>query len=127
MVVLYVALGGALGAAARYGLGGWIHSWAGAEFPWGTFVINALGSLLIGFLLRFLEGAAVTPELRALVTVGGLGGFTTFSTFSYETAMLLHNGEWGRAALYALGSLVLGLLAVFCGFYLAALALQPRG
>lgn len=127
MLVVYVALGGALGAAARYGLGGWIHSWAGSGFPWGTFAINATGSLLVGFLLRFLEGVAATPELRGFLTIGLLGAFTTFSTFSQETVALLQDGEWARAGLYSVGSLLLGLAAVFTGLHLAALALAPRG
>jgi CrcB protein len=125
VLVLYIALGGALGAVARYGLGGWIHAWAGHGFPWGTFAINAIGSFLIGLSLRYLEGIAAAPELRALMTVGILGAFTTFSTFTYETIMLLQEGAWARAALYALGSLLIGLLAVASGLYLGARVLQP--
>jgi CrcB protein len=122
---LYIALGGALGAVARYGLGRWIHSWAGDGFPWGTFAINAIGSFLIGLSLRYLEGIAAAPELRALMTVGLLGAFTTFSTFTYDTIVLLQEGAWTRAALYALGSLAIGLLAVGSGLYLGARVLQP--
>jgi CrcB protein len=125
VLLLYIALGGALGAAARYELGSWIHSWAGSAFPWGTFAINAIGSFLIGLTLHYLEGIAATPELRALLTVGILGAFTTFSTFTYETIVLIQDGAWPRAALYALGSLVVGLLAVGGGLYLGARVLQP--
>lgn len=120
LVLLYIALGGALGAVARYGLGSWIQSWAGHGFPWGTFVINAIGSFLIGLSLRYLEGIAAAPELRALMSVGILGAFTTFSTFTYETIMLLQEGAWPRAAAYALGSLLLGLAAVTSGLSLGA-------
>lgn len=95
---VYVAIGGALGAAARYALGGWIHSWAGTGFPWGTFAVNAIGSFLIGLSLRYLEATAAPPELRALVTAGVLGAFTTFSTFTYEAITLLQEGAWLRAA-----------------------------
>jgi CrcB protein len=127
MLVLYIALGGALGAVARYGVGSWVHSWAGSAFPWGTFAINAAGSFLIGFTLRYLEGISAAPELRALITVGILGAFTTFSTFSYETFALLQNGAWGRAGAYAVGSLVVGLVAVGSGLALGARVLQPVG
>ncbi len=125
MLVLYIALGGALGAAVRYGLGNWIHSWAGTAFPWGTFAINALGSLLLGLTLRYLEGAAATPELRSLLTVGILGAFTTFSTFTYETIVLIQDGAWARAVFYALGSLVVGVLAIGGGLYLGTRVLHP--
>lgn len=125
MLILYIAFGGALGATARYGLGAWIHSWAGTTFPWGTFAVNAVGSFLLGFTLRHLEGSAATPELRALLTVGILGAFTTFSTFTYETVTLIQGDEWARAALYSVGSLLLGLLAISSGLYLAARVLQP--
>lgn len=124
MLVFYVALGGAIGAAARYWLSDWIRSLAGGSFPWGTLIVNVAGSLLTGFAIRSLEAVAAPPRLRALLTIGVLGGFTTFSTFGYETAALLEDGEWPRAALYSLGSL--GLAAAFVGFFLAALVLEPN-
>jgi CrcB protein len=120
MLILYIALGGALGATARYSLGLWIHSWAGSAFPWGPFVVNTIGSFLLGFILRYLEGTAATPELRAMLTIGILGAFTTFSTFTYETVVLIQAGDWTRAALYSVGSLLLGLLAISGGLFLAA-------
>jgi len=123
-ILTLVALGGALGAVARYGVGGWIHVWSGAGLPWGTFGVNVLGSLLLGFSVRFLEGIASTPELRVGVTVGFLGAFTTFSTFSYETLVLLQEREWGRAALYGGGSVVLGLAGVLLGLYLGSVVLE---
>ena len=85
MMLLWIAFGGALGAVARYGLGGWVHSWMGMRFPWGTLVVNLAGSLLIGFLIRGLEGSAVAPEMRAVLTIGLLGAFTTFSAYTFET------------------------------------------
>jgi CrcB protein len=124
VIMLYIALGGALGAAARYALGTWIHTWAGHGFPWGTFAINALGSFALGLSVRYLEGIVAAPELRALMTVGILGAFTTFSTFTYETIVLLQEGAWPRAAAYALGSLAIGLLAIASGLYLGARVLQ---
>jgi CrcB protein len=124
VLVLYIALGGALGAVARYALGSWIHSWAGAGFPWGTFAINTIGSFLIGLSLRYFEAITAAPELRALMAVGILGAFTTFSTFTYDTIVLLQEGAWTRAALYALGSLAIGLLAASSGLYIGARVLQ---
>lgn len=127
MLLIYIALGGAAGALARFGLAGWVHSWAGETFPWGTLMVNLVGSLLLGLVFRFLEGIAATAELRGLLTIGFLGAFTTFSTFSFETVSILQDGEWGRAAAYAIGSVFLGLVGVFAGFYLAAALLRHGG
>lgn len=124
-IVAYVALGGALGAAARYGLSGWVHGWAGSAFPWGTFVVNAAGSFLLGLAVRYLEFVVVAPGIRAALTVGLLGAFTTFSTYSFETVVLLQDRAWGRAAAYALGSLGVGLLFVAAGL-VAGRALAHR-
>lgn len=127
MIGVYVAIGGAFGALARYGLSGWVQARAGGEFPWGTFVVNALGSLVLGFVLRVAESIVIAPEMRAFVAIGILGAFTTFSTFSYETVALLQDGEWARAGAYALGSLLLGLAAILIGFQAADLAFHARG
>ena len=127
VTLIYVALGGALGAAARYGVSGWVQAAVGAGFPAGTMVVNVAGSFLLGLSFRYLQAIPASPELRALVAIGLLGGFTTFSTFSFESAALLQDGEWGKAAAYALGSLVLGLIAVFVGFWVAAAVLRVRG
>jgi len=127
MILVYIAVGGALGAAARYGLTGWVHGWSGFGFPWGTLVVNVLGSFLVGFALRYLEALRFAPEMRALVVIGLLGAFTTFSTFSYETVGLLEEGEWARAGLYAAGSLAFGIAAVYAGLMAAAYVLHVRG
>jgi CrcB protein len=124
-MLLTIALGGAAGTLARYGLGAWAQRYS-AAFPIGTLVINVLGSLLLGFLFRVLVQSGVSPELRVGLTIGFCGGFTTFSTFSFETATLLEGGSWTRAALYVTGSVLLSLLATFAGFALARLWLQPR-
>ena len=126
-LLLYVALGGALGAVARYGITGWVVRGVGASFPWGTLVVNVVGSFLLGFSVRYLEFMVASPELRAAVAVGFLGAFTTFSTYSYETVVLLQEGAWGRAATYALGSLIIGVLFVFAGFAAAQLLTPVRG
>ncbi|HKJ93206.1 MAG TPA: fluoride efflux transporter CrcB [Longimicrobiales bacterium] len=127
MILLYIALGGALGAVARYGVGGWVQARAGFGFPWGTLAVNVAGALLIGFAMRYLAAVRLSPEVRALIIIGGLGAFTTFSTFSYETVALLEDGEWLRAGMYATASLVLGLLAVYAGSAAAGWVLQVRG
>lgn len=125
MSLVLIALGGAIGAVARYGLSGLIQERAGF-FPLGTLVVNVLGSFLLGFAFRYLEAVVVHPELRLAVTVGLLGAFTTFSTFSYEAVGLVQDGDWGRAGAYVLGSVVLGLLAVLGGLAVANLSLQVR-
>jgi CrcB protein len=127
VILLAIAVGGAGGAVARYLVGGWVQDLAGSFFPWGTLAVNVLGSLLLGFSLAWLQVTLAPPEARALVAIGFLGGFTTFSTFTYETLALLRDGEWWRAGGYAAGSLGLGVLAVFVGAALAAGLLRARG
>jgi len=113
--VLLVALGGAVGSVARYGAGLAAARWLGAGFPWGTLIVNVLGSFAIGVL-----AARVGPEdesLRLLLGVGLLGGFTTFSTFSLEMLRLMEQHPL-QAVLYAGASVVLGLGACWMGFAL---------
>jgi CrcB protein len=113
----------------RYLLGGLVQRLIAGTFPAGTLFVNLTGSFLLGLILRYaIETPAVTPELRALLTVGLCGGYTTFSTFSYETVALLEDGDWSRAALYVALSLGLSLLATFLGFAAAReiVALQGR-
>lgn len=119
--LLAVAAGGAMGAAARYVAQGWVQDLTGGFFPWGTFLVNATGCLLLGFSLVWLQATLASSELRSLVTIGFLGSFTTFSTFSYETLAMLRDGEWWGACGYMLGSVVLGLAAVVAGGALAGL------
>jgi len=126
-LILAIACGGALGAVARYALGGWVHTWAGSDFPWGTLLVNVLGSLFLGFAARLLEGLAADPLWRSFLTVGIAGGFTTFSTFGYETITLLQDGRTTSAAGYVLASTLFGLTAVFAGFTAAAWLLHWRG
>jgi CrcB protein len=119
-MIWYVALGSATGGVARFLLGGAVQRVSGSTFPIWTLVINVTGSLALGFLMRYLvEGAPVTAEVRALLTVGFCGGYTTFSTFSYETATLLEQGDWRRGSLYIIGSVTLSLLATGAGMALA--------
>jgi len=120
-----IALGGALGTLARYGLGGVAQRFS-AFFPYGTLTINVTGSLLLGFLVRYLLATPASPELRAALTIGFCGGFTTFSTFSYEAAALIESGSLGRALLYMTASVTLSLAATFTGFAIARAMLAPR-
>jgi CrcB protein len=114
-----VGLGSALGGMARYLLGGAIQRLVASTFPLGTLIVNATGSFLLGFILRFsLDTTAITPEVRAFLTIGFCGGYTTFSTFSWETVRLLEDGDYSRASLYlalsfglSLGGTVLGIAA----------------
>ena len=123
----YVALGGALGALARYGISGWVYDRLGENFPWGTLVVNLVGCLALGLVIRWLQVSAVAPELRPFLTIGVLGAFTTFSTFSYETVALLQEGQWLRAGLYMGGSVVLGLIAMVAGMALATAFARAGG
>ena len=124
-----VAIGAALGGVARYYLASALQHRLGATFPWGTLVVNVSGSLLLGVLIRYaLATPSVSVEMRALLTTGFCGGYTTFSTYSYETATLLEDGQYGRAGAYALASVVVALGATFAGFVLARelIALRER-
>jgi CrcB protein len=119
-MVWYVALGSGLGGAVRLLLGGWVQDRFGGSFPVGTLIVNISGSLLLGFLLRYaLETPLMGADVRALLTTGICGGYTTFSTFSYETVRLVEDGEYRRAAFYVVLSVGLALLATACGIVLA--------
>lgn len=103
-----------------------MHALAGSSFPWGTFTVNIVGSFALGFVIRVLHASMATSELRGFLTIGLLGAFTTFSTFSYEAMMLVQDGEWARAGGYLFGSVAAGLAAVVAGFWLASLTLHAR-
>ena len=116
-MVWYIAVGSAIGGVSRYLLGGLTQRLIGGTFPVGTLLINVTGSFLLGLILRYgVETATLTPEVRAFMTIGFCGGYTTFSTFSYETVALAEDGQWTRAALYVALSVGLSLVATFLGF-----------
>ncbi len=115
MSIVYVALGGAIGAAARYLVSDWMASWLGPDFPWGTFFANISGSFLIGIVLVLVEGGSLPAGARLFLAVGILGGYTTFSSFSYESLNLLTNSGVLLTLLNTLGQLVLGLIFVYFG------------
>ncbi len=124
MTLLVVALGGATGAIARYLLSGWVQATSGGSFPWGTLLVNASGCLALGFVAVWLQTLVSADGPRALITIGFLGSFTTFSAFSFEALTLLRAGEWWRAGGYTLGSVAIGILAVALGAALAGWTFQ---
>ena len=120
MLWLWVALGGAVGAVSRYLVAGYVQKAVGIAFPLGTMTVNVLGSFIIGFFIHYaLEYLAMPPQVRALVVVGFLGAFTTFSSFSYETVSLLLEGEWVKALIYILGTNIFCFIATLLGIVLA--------
>jgi CrcB protein len=125
---LIVAFGGALGAVARYALGGWVQAKWGAAFPYGTFIINISGAFVLGLFATLFVNLAWNDQWRLLIAVGFLGAYTTFSTFQYESLELITQGGRYRAAvLYLVGSLVVGLLTAYLGIVAARLLLSLRG
>ena len=127
MIWWYIALGSAVGGVARLALATIVQQRVGPDFPAGTLVVNVSGSLLLGFLLRYSLGTvAISPEVRALLTTGFCGGYTTFSTFSYETMLLLEDGEGLRAGGYVLLSVVLSLAGTWLGIVAARELLAMR-
>ncbi|HKO20794.1 MAG TPA: fluoride efflux transporter CrcB [Acidobacteriaceae bacterium] len=117
---LWIAIGGAFGSIARYWVGSAVAGRLGARFPFGTFVINMTACVIIGFSMTFLARRAdVNPAWRFLVPVGFVGAYSTFSTYEWETLATIRSGAFALASLYAVGSLVLGLAAVWCGAFFA--------
>lgn len=118
-LVLLVALGGAIGSTLRYLVGlasGWLF---GIGFPWGTIAVNIAGSLAMGLLIGLAASKfQLTNELRVFIATGILGGFTTFSAFSLDFALLFERKDYGLAGLYLAGSVGLSILALFAGLYL---------
>lgn len=120
---LWICLGGAVGTGARYLLGGWILRVAGSGFPYGTLAVNVIGSFLLGLLMEVALATDFPPTLRLALTTGVMGGFTTYSTFNYETLRLFQDEAWllGIANLGAtvVGCLLAGLLGLVVGRLLA--------
>jgi fluoride exporter len=117
---LLIAVGGALGSIARFWVGSTIAGRAGIKFPYGTLVVNLTACLIIGFTLTYMgKRADLDSAWRFLIAVGFIGAYSTFSTYEWETLSTLRSGAFVLAALYAGGSLVLGLIAVWGGSVLA--------
>lgn len=126
-MVWFVAVGSALGGVTRFLLGALLQQRAGTSFPAGTLIINITGSFLLGLLLRYSLGTtAISPEVRGLLTTGFCGGYTTFSTFTYDTLVLVEDGETARAALYVGASVVVALVGAYLGIVLARELLALR-
>jgi len=126
---LWIALGGALGSMARYGCGGLVARLVGETFPWGTLLINVVGSLVIGFFATLTgpEGRLlVAPDARMFVTIGLCGGFTTFSSFSLQTLNLVRDGDMVGAGANVAASVAACLVAVWLGSVGAAALNQSR-
>jgi len=118
-----VAAGAMLGANLRYLVGNWAADRWGADFPYGTFLINLTGAFAIGVLLAFIgERVGVSPLWRLFFATGFLGGYTTFSSYTWEALTLAQEGEWVGAGVYILGSNLLGFVGVWLGATLARLA-----
>jgi CrcB protein len=118
--LLLVCAGGALGSGARYLVGTWSAAAWGVGFPWGTLIVNLLGSFLIAVIAVLgLEAGAVSPDLRLFLAVGVMGGFTTYSSFNHETLALAQRGEWGLVAAYVGATLVGAWIAGLAGLLLA--------
>lgn len=111
-----IAIGGAAGALARHGVNTWSAAAFGLGFPWGTVIVNILGSFLMGVIAgAAAHGLPMFPYARTLIATGFLGAFTTFSTFSLDAVSLWQRGETTAAALYVLGSVVAGAFALLAG------------
>ncbi len=118
---LVLLLGGCLGTLGRYAVSGAVQRWTGAEFPFGTLVVNVLGCLAVGFIARLAEAKLLLdPELRLFLFVGLLGAFTTFSTLIYESWQLIQGGHVGAAGVNLVGSVAAGLAALWVGSSLAS-------
>lgn len=116
--LLLVFVGGGFGSALRYVIGKYLNS-TNSGFPWGTFTANVLGSLLIGIILGFaVKNNSLNSNQTLLLATGFCGGFTTFSTFTYENHALIKSGDFTSFAIYTIASFVIGFLAVFLGIFL---------
>jgi CrcB protein len=114
--LIAIALGGALGAISRYLAVEWVNTYVGKTFPFGTMSVNVMGSFFIGMLyVLIVQKLHLAPEFKAILVVGFLGSFTTFSTFTLETFSLIENGLYAQAGMYIFSSVSLGLLAVWAG------------
>ena len=118
--IAYIGLLGALGCLARYFLSGWVYALLGRNFPYGTFAVNVIGAFLIGLIMEFsLRSTLISPTLRIALTIGFLGGLTTFSTFSFETFRLLEEGAFPVACANVLLSVISCLGSTWVGILVA--------
>ena len=119
MIYIYIFIGGGLGAVSRFLLGNTVNKYITHSFPLGTLSVNVLGSFIIGYLLTIGEGKEIAlTHWRPLLVVGFLGGFTTFSAFSWETLVLFREGNYVQSLYYLLSNVLFSLLGVAAGFWL---------
>jgi fluoride exporter len=124
---LLVCLGGAIGTGLRYLTGGLAARWLGADFPYGTLLVNVVGSFLIGFIQHVSATTSIIPEsARLFLTVGVMGGLTTYSAFSYETVRLMERGAWGQAWINVLATTALCLTLCVLGMATGRLIVAGR-
>ncbi|HXH61942.1 MAG TPA: fluoride efflux transporter CrcB [Fimbriimonadaceae bacterium] len=124
--VLLVGGGGFIGANLRYWIGGLIQSRAGADFPWQTMFANVTGSLVIGLFLGLMAGSNWNPNWRLFVAIGVLGGYTTYSSFSWESVAMLTEGQFGRAGVYIAFTAIGSVMAAWLGLVAARAMLGGR-
>jgi fluoride exporter len=118
--IFLIGLFGAIGTLARYGLQGLVHARVGTTFPLGTLLVNLTGCFFLGVIGQItLNRVIISPEWRMAIAVGFFGGYTTFSSFGWETAKMLEAGEWLHATAYVAASVVIGLLLSVAGIRLA--------
>jgi CrcB protein len=118
-VLFLIAIGGGVGSVARHYLSTLVYKFADGGFPWGILTVNVIGGLAMGLIVELSAlKLNLSPELRAFLTTGVLGGFTTFSAFSLDSALLIERGDWVGAGSYMVGSVVLSVGALFAGLWL---------
>lgn len=120
--LVWIALAGAVGSVARFFVAGWAQNLGGGRFPWGTLTVNLIGCLLFGLVFALIEDrTAISERVRHIVLIGFMGAFTTFSTFGFETTVLVRDQQWVLAVTNVLAQNVGGILCVVIGFALARL------
>lgn len=119
LTLIYIAIGGAVGALLRYTVSGYTYKYLNGFLPWGTLAVNLIGCFAIGFLWNVFENIAYSPNTRALIFIGILGAFTTFSTFGLESFSLIKEGEIKFAVLNILVSNIAGIALVFIGYLIS--------
>jgi len=122
--LVLIAIGGSLGALARYGISLVVYHQGGETFPWGTLVVNITGCFLIGFFSGIFEGTIIPSAWRSFITIGFIGAYTTFSTYSFETVNLLQDGEISLATANILANNVFGIAFVLLGSGISRLMLK---
>lgn len=117
--LLFIGIGGAAGSIFRWFISQWTVSLLGSGFPWGTFIVNFIGCLLIGLIIQVTDRSGISAEWRLLLATGFCGGFTTFSAYALENLRMLESGNYQGFLIYALGSVAAGVVGIFAGIKIA--------